>query len=184
MELFMPAAGNVTVSGKNEAIRKLRGLLRVSTQQEIGNAIQFAAGPMLRDARSNVVSVQAVRSGALRDSIIAVSKINPNKETIRTIVGPDKRKVRIGQPRMSAYTNPRMIAPIARPSKYAHLVEFGTSPHPYRMRTRKGIESFTHPGTRPKPFLGPAFAANSESFIPNVGRIIGDIVERKASEAG
>ena len=49
---------------------------------------------------------------------------------------------------------------IRNPRLYAHLVEFGTSPHRIRRKSGKTID---HPGAKPRPFLRPAFLSKSRS---------------------
>lgn len=52
--------------------------------------------------------------------------------------------------------------------RYAHLVEFGTRPHP-----NKGKFAGTmHPGTRPQPFFYPGYRAHKKSVRARIARAI------------
>lgn len=80
----------------------------------------------------------------------------------------------------------------ANPAQYAHLVEFGTKPHP----VGKGLKSKAqrvlsrimggrrltgmHPGTAPQPFLRPAFDANANKSLG----IMQDEVRKAIEEHG
>jgi hypothetical protein len=70
----------------------------------------------------------------------------------------------------------------SKPAQYAHLIEFGVRPHAYEKRTRKGIESFMHPGFGPSPFLQPAWDAASPTLLAEIGNAAGRIVERQAAQ--
>jgi hypothetical protein len=179
----MPAARSVTMTGVAETIRSIRGLMREDVQRQISRELDAVAQPIMVQAKANVMTQDAIRTGGLFDSIVTVPKINPNKGTISVIIGPKKQRAVAnavtGKTRRRAAVY-KFGSKQALPAKYAHLVEFGTKPHAYQMRTRKGIESFMHPGTRAKPFLGPAFDAASPGMVGEIGAAAGRIVEKQA----
>lgn len=178
MGVSMPAAGTVTVTGLADTIRSIRGLMRLEVQQRIARAIDTVAQPIMLQARGNLVQSGAVRSGALMDALVTVPKVNPNRGRISVIIGPKKQRINAsGQSRAKVY---KVGSRNAIPAKYAHLVELGTRPHTYRMRTRRGIESFLHHGSRAKPFLGPAFAMAEGTILDGIGAEVGAIIEAQA----
>lgn len=182
----MPSAGNVTMTGLPETIRALRGLMRMEVQEQISREIDSVARPVIVQAKANIIGQDAIRTGGLFDSMITVPKINPLKETISVIAGPGKRKTVVSmvtgkRSQMAAtYKNGKRTE---KPSKYAHLVEFGTRPHVFQVRTRKGIESFAHPGARARPFLGPAFDVAAPTMTDDIGRAVGRVIEAQATAA-
>lgn len=93
------------------------------------------------------------RSGALKQSIgIKTAKGRRTKTAAYAVVGA-RTKVR-----KMVKRSRRGAKVLAVPAFYAHLVEGGTKAH-----ARPNLETGTaghHPGSRPKPFLKPAFDAN------------------------
>lgn len=76
------------------------------------------------------------------------------------------------------------------PVKYAHLVEFGTAPHRYKKphAVKMELGAFSgwiwvtqHPGSKPQPFLRPAFdmtkATVAQDFHDRVLRGVGAVVD-------
>jgi HK97 gp10 family phage protein len=61
-----------------------------------------------------------------------------------------------------------------RPIRYAHLIEFGVSPHPLKGGAQ-------HPGTRANPFMRQAFEATKKEVIARVGKYLGPAIERRAA---
>lgn len=178
---------SVTVTGLAKTVRSIRGLMRFEVQQRLSREMDEAAQPIIIGAKANIMAQDAIRSGALFDSIVSVAKVNPNRQRISVIIGPKKQRIVSDsvtgkQSRRAAVY--KVGGRYAMPAKYAHLVEFGTKPHPYQMRTLKGIESFAHPGSRARPFLGPSFDAASPSLLGDIGAAAGRVVEWEAAQAG
>ena len=186
MEVLMPASSSVTISGLVETIRSIRGLMRYEVQERLAREMDKAAQPILVAAKANIIAQDAIRSGSLFDAMVTVGKVAPNKGKISVIIGPKKQRVTSSSitgkkgRRAAIY---KVGGRYAIPAKYAHLVEFGTKPHPYQMRTRQGIESFMQPGSRAKPFLGPAFDAASPGLIEGFGAAAGRVIEWEAKQA-
>ena len=64
--------------------------------------------------------------------------------------------------------------------RYAHLVEFGTAPHP-----NKGKFAGTmHPGTQAQPFFYPAYRAHKSAARRRMSRAINRAAKQIASEGG
>lgn len=182
----MPAAGSVIVTGLSETVRNIRGLMRLEVQQQLSREMDAAAQPIVIGAKANIMAQDAIRSGALFDSMISVAKVAPNRGKISVIIGPKKQRVtssRITGKQSRKAAVYKVGGRFAIPAKYAHLVEFGTKPHSYQMRTRQGIESFAHPGSRAKPVLGPSFDAQSPSLLAEIGAAAGRVVEQQAQAA-
>lgn len=182
----MPTARSVTVTGLAETIRSIRGLMRYEVQKRLAREMDVAAQPILMGAKAALQAQGAVRSGALLDAMVTVPKVMPNKGRISVIIGPKKQrtvtsKITGKQSQRAALYMVNGRAAI--PAKYAHLVELGTRPHPYQMRTRKGIESFMHPGGKAKPFLGPSFDAAAPGLLAEIGAAAGRVIEEQAAMA-
>lgn len=79
-----------------------------------------------------------------------------------------------------------------RDAFYAHMVEFGTRPHvikPKRGRAlRHGKTVFGtevhHPGTRPQPFLTPAFEAARPEGVASIRAAVKSALTRSVAAAG
>lgn len=71
------------------------------------------------------------------------------------------------------------------PSRYAHLVEFGTAPHIIKpnnaealaiLSSGKVVDEVNHPGSRPHPFLRPAFEMNRTAAFTVMSRTLGEFI--------
>ena len=153
----MPAA-NFAMTGMDELVRKLERLEPKNQRRALRRAVGKAGNEIVKDARKRV----ATNLGLLKLSLGRKDKVYKRSNTAVSVVGARTRfkgkkaeSIRAGGGRASK----------ARPANYAHLVEFGTKPH--AIRGRGGFLAFAgivtrvvnHPGSRPKPFLRPAFAA-------------------------
>lgn len=88
-------------------------------------AVGEAAKPLVRLAKANVI----VRTGALKRSIIHVVRRYPRSGKVLAIIGPDAHFYRAGKRvRRGDFRG------ADKPSKYAHLVEFG-------YHVRKGLKN-------------------------------------------
>lgn len=104
----------VKLQGFKEATENLRILGPRVEANVIGVAISTAAQPIVKRAKQ----LAAVRTGALKASITSVLKKYPGKAVV--IIGPDRDYYEAGK-RVKGKAGVRAD----RPSKYAHLVEFG-----------------------------------------------------------
>lgn len=84
----------------------------------MADAVQQATKPLVASIKSKV----KVRTGALRNSIAAVVRRYPNNGKIVGIVGPDKAARFLGGRKVIRGGS---LLKTDKPSKYAHLVEFG-----------------------------------------------------------
>lgn len=136
----MTAVGSADIHKLAEALRKSGRNANATTQQTLIEAANF----LLTEMEIRV----PVDSGDLRRSL------SVRVESGRVLVGP--------------------TAP------YAGYVEFGTAPHEIRPKKQGGVLVFTaggqkvyarvvkHPGTKPQPFVQPAFDAWVDSLGPMV----------------
>lgn len=83
------------------------------------------------------------------------------------------------------------VGVFGKDSRLAHLVEFGTAAHRIATKTKQVLaflvgysrvyaRSVQHPGAKEKPFLRPAADAKVGEVVAEIGRVIGDGIEREA----
>lgn len=146
----MSAALSINVNGEREIVRALRKLDDRLVRRVMRKAVRAGANPIVRTARQNVPR----STGLLRKSLGTKVKTY-NNGTIVAIIGPRTgfKQLVNGKPR--------------NPTKYAHLVEFGTKAH---LIGRAGIYfrvlrewvggPIEHPGSTGTRFLTRAFQFN------------------------
>jgi hypothetical protein len=146
------------VRGDKQTARALRDLASyVATP--LNTASRFALVPTRAAARRNVRALPLDDStGALAASLTIKKKAKSSKLNPVHQVGPDSEFERNGR----------------KPVKYAHLVEFGTAPH---YQPERGV---THPGSKPMPFLTPAFYDTRDEVVKRFGQKIGPEMEKRA----
>jgi HK97 gp10 family phage protein len=145
------------VDGDKRLIAKLQTMTAGRQRRVMRPALNAAAKPIVGSARSNA----ARDSGLMAKSIGHVTRTG-KKGNIYTYVGP-----RTGFERFVMRDG---FIVFSNPVKYAHLVEFGTAAHGISgsdfMFTPAGPRrSVQHPGAVSKPFLRPAFDANTSTSI-------------------
>lgn len=146
------------VRGNRETARALRELAQV-VSVPLNAASRFALQPTLKAARTKAASLDLEdTTGALAESLTIRKKASPKLAPVHQ-VGPDASKSKNGR----------------RPVKYAHLLEFGTAPH---YQPKRGV---VHPGTRPKPFLTPAYEQTKGEVVKRFGARIGPEMEKRAA---
>lgn len=152
------------VRGDRETARALRALSQyVSTP--LNATSRFALQPTLKAAKSNARSIPFKEdTGTLEASLTIKKKRGGSKLNPTTQVGPDS-----GFQRDTQYGS-------RRPVRYAHLIEFGTAPH---YQPGRGV---THPGTRPHPFLTPAYFSTRDEVVKRFGEKIGPEMEKRAAK--
>jgi HK97 gp10 family phage protein len=164
-------AVNFQISGDKECSRNLR-ILGEKALSAVVKAAHAAAKPVIADARSLV----PVRFGFLKKSIgVKVRRYKKNRIAV-AVIG-----ARTGMG--GTATNPVTGKPMKiDPSKYLHLVEFGTDPHwlPTSLHggriTRKPAR---HPGSKGVHFLKTAFDNNKENALQRAR----DIIEEECRKA-
>ncbi|WP_147377676.1 HK97 gp10 family phage protein [Mesorhizobium waimense] len=131
----------------------------------LGATSRFALQPTLRAAKANVRALPLKEStGTLAASLVIKQKPRTSKVNPTFQVGPNAAVQRATQ-----YGS-------RRPVRYAHLIEFGTAPH---YQPERGA---VHPGTRPMPFLTPAYFATREDVVKRFGQKIGPEMEKRAAK--
>lgn len=194
----MPAVKEVQFFGAREFIEGLREMgLKVPTTA-VRKGLYRGAVIIRDEARRRA----PVRTGALKKSIVAVTKrIKSGKgldyigivriDKVKFIVTRSKGKLRLrrlskdGRVKVNGVTLKPSTDTIY-PRNYAHLAEFGTSPHstaPKNLSKAKGSKGRRvprqHPGAKAKPFMRPAydtkigsaFTAFKEEVLSELGRI-------------
>lgn len=154
------------VRGARQTAGNLREMARfVATP--LNAASRFALQPTLSAAKVNAKSIPTEeKTGTLAASLTIKRdpkspKLNPKHQ-----VGPSsdyERQTQYGK---------------RRPVKYAHLLEFGTAPH---YQPGRGV---THPGSKPTPFLTPAYNSTKETVVKRFGQRIGPELEKRAAKLG
>jgi HK97 gp10 family phage protein len=150
----------MTVRGSRETARALRDLANY-VAVPLNAASRFALQPTVKAAKAKVQAIAFEDStGALAASLTIRKKPRSSKLNPVHQVGPDSGFRKEGR----------------RPVSYAHLVEFGTAPH---VQPKRGI---VHPGTRPMPFMEPAYHATKEEVVKRFGQRMGPEMEKRAAK--
>jgi HK97 gp10 family phage protein len=153
----------MAVKGNREVARALRELAR-QVSVPLNATSRFALQPTLKRAKANVLALPITEdTGTLANSLVIKRKARSSKLAPVHQVGPDA-----SVERWTKYG-------FRRPVKYAHLVEFGTAPH---YQPKRGV---MHPGTRPRPFMTPAYFATRDQVVKRFGAKIGPEMEKRAA---
>jgi HK97 gp10 family phage protein len=135
----MPVLGTANISKLADALRETANQSELTTQQ----VLVQSANHILAEMEARV----PVRSGNLRQSL------GVQVHSDKVIIGPNEKQ-----------------------APYAGYVEFGTRPHEIRPRKQGGVLVFniggrkvftrkvSHPGTKPQPYVAPAFKAWVDSL--------------------
>jgi len=146
--------------------------------------IRKEIGAAVRQSADEIVALQKtlvpVRTGKLRDSIKASYGANAPKYA--SLRGGTSE----GDPDLTAVISAGNSA-----VRYAHLVEFGASPHEIRPKRPGGllningrlIESVNHPGAPAQPFFYPAYRALRRRAKGRITRATKKAARKVASEA-
>lgn len=150
-------ANSVTfkLEGAKELQRRLFKLDDKIQNKILKGAVRKAARPVVKDARKRVPK----DSGLLRDSIGTFVKKYKRSSTAVAVIG-SRRTFSVSKRTQTTASGAQIEH--RNPAFYAHLVEFGTKQHFQPVATIGSIviKGFQHPGTKPQPFLEPAFKAN------------------------
>jgi HK97 gp10 family phage protein len=154
----------MAVKGSRETARALRQLAQV-VSVPLNATSRYALAPTLSAARSNAKSIpEKERTGTLAASLTIKQAQRSTKLNPVFQVGPDS-----SVERQTPYG-------LRKPVKYAHLLEFGTAPH---YQPGRGV---VHPGTRPTPFLTPAYHQTKDQVVKRFGERIGPEMEKRAAK--
>lgn len=125
-------------------------------------------------------------SGALKQSLgIKGAKGRKGKTIAFAVVGPRKKVRKLVKRKGSRRTV------VAVPAYYAHLVEQGTRPHTLgkgsRAKARLGKKASRggaqHPGTKPKPFLRPAYTGNKKAIASAITKKLAVEIQKEIAKA-
>lgn len=156
---------HLDIIGIDELEKKLKGIDKATAFKSLDKAVAAAGTQIVKNARARA----PVGDGHLRKAIAKrTGKKGPRLASI--VVGVNKRYKAIVGSRSSG--NLSIGGRVVRPSRYAHLVEFGTGPHTITARGR-GImvteggdiaKQVSHPGQAPQPFLGPSVEGHDKAL--------------------
>lgn len=136
-----------------------RGAMRV--------ALTKASRLVVADAKKRV----PVRTGMLKKSLRAKVKTYPRRGVVMAIIGPSRSAV------VQADFGDGKLRTI-RPSKYAHLVEFGTKSHGVWKVKKLSIP----PGSPPRPFLRPALEATKDAARAKYAAELAPAIQQEAAK--
>ena len=160
----------------------LKGLLTV--MEHIDNKVKRAGlKKALKDAGALVIndakSIVKRKHSILYDSLGSKEKVVLRKgnQFAFSVIGATRRA---GQ----------KIGGIEKiPTKYAHLVEYGTAPHPIgkndvtsevllkRKNVSRKAQGSLHPGSRPFPFLRRAWEGNKAKALDVIAKVLKDTID-------
>ena len=140
-----------------DQLKKVLSAFEVKVQKKLlRKAVAKASRPMVKEARKNARKIK--ESGLLAASMGVRIKRYPKSMSYVAVIGP---RTGFKSKKRNSLSGQRALR---NPSNYAHLVEFGTRPHEISSENRSMIiggiyikGAIKHPGSRPKPFLRPAF---------------------------
>jgi len=143
-----------------EVIAALERLKAVSQKKALRAAGTSGARVFLKGAKSKV----QVRSGLLKSDLRIRSRFN--------------------------FAGARFSIGTSKKAKHAHLVELGTDAH--YIPTPRGSpftgpgpnSGINHPGSRPYPFLRPAFNEGRSQALRNVAKNLQRVIKREAARGG
>jgi len=121
------------------------GAMRRAARTSISKALTVVSKDMKRRAKA------IGDDGSISKSITKKLKTYSKRNVVWGMVGPSTK-----------YVNEAANPVAHKPSKTAHLIEFGTRPHVIR---RKGGIVVQHPGTAPRPFIRPSIEANKDIVL-------------------
>lgn len=153
----------MAIRGLDKLNRKLRAIPKAA-KAEARKAVLLGA----TEISALQKSLAPVDDGDLRDSI--------------HVTGPGQATPPYSQPGGSRTAKPEEAIVTAGNTKvrYAHLVEFGTAPHP-----QGGMfEGAQHPGTAPQPFFWPGYRALRRRVRSRVTRNINKAIKAAAQTGG
>ena len=161
------------------------------------SGMSAATEPVVQAAKQNIQNVDAVDTGALKRSMSKRVRSYRDGDLIMGFVGPDVRYYEGGKriKREKGETRADYAERNAgkrKPSKYAHLIEFGFySAHstdiPFFVGTkrtrRKRKRNFPERSFfLPRPFLRPAMDSNQGTMTKTLGKATGEAITKEFSK--
>jgi HK97 gp10 family phage protein len=167
------------VTGLQPVLRALAALPNAVANKVLRVALEKVSKPVLEDAKAK--ASKSKDTGALRASLSRRAKTYRRTGTSIVVVGPrtkwekSRKKGSEGIEKLAGWARGFGDKPDV-PTKYAHLVEFGTAPH-YQPKLRR-----QHPGTKAKPFMEPAWRQNKDRVNAALRAEILAGIEREAKK--
>ena len=175
----MPVVPELRIEILDDPLKRITALKAGAKNQILRKAVRAAAKPVRMAAKR----LAPTDTGVLAASISVRIGTSKKKGTIYAVIGPRRgvsKKRRRGE----------ILA--GRPTKYAHLVEFGTRPHSLKSgdklarRTQAGQQTGgarMHPGAKAKPFLENAYRQTAANAKEDMRRTIAEEVEKRLAKA-
>lgn len=148
----------MTVTMKIEGFSELEAALdeisKSAGKGVLRRSLKIAATPMVALAKAGV----PVDKGTLRDSIAVSSKLDKRQ------AGQHRKMFRDDKASVEMFVGPSYN--LGKGGRHAHLVEFGTKPHANGGK----FAGTMHPGTRPQPFMRPAWDKDQKAMLDRIGK--------------
>jgi len=161
---------SVSLLNDKDLILALKALPKPIQTASARDALKKSVTPILRSAKRNAQAIKDTgllaksighKAKTYRAGLVTVQIIGPRKGFKKAVI----RKFKLATGRIIEKHE------IADPAHYAHLVEFGTQGHSLGEDSslRRGMKmqfgGTQHPGTKPQPFIRPAYDENYQSAI-------------------
>jgi len=143
----------MNIEGMDELNRNLTELKRSQAVSVVRRALIASAAPTVEAAKASV----PVDDAQLKDSIGASVKLTTRQ----------MRRHRKTKGDVTVFVGPS--------APHAHLVEFGTSPHPNKGR----YAGTMHPGTAPQPFMRPAWESTKMEVLETLKKKLWEEMTRR-----
>lgn len=153
----MPSASiHVDTSSLRSLLTLMEDIDKKVKTKGLRSALRAGRKLFLEEAKSRVPTKYKL----LKKSLSGREKVKGAKGFAYAVLGPKRRAGEIidGKERL--------------PTKYAHLVEYGTAPHDNGRKDGR-----THPGSRPQPFLRPAWDASRDRILAEMKKILMATIE-------
>lgn len=161
------------VEALQSKLKAIPAVVRSAARQALAESGDEMVDAMRRLASVSPSGTHGWPPGMLRDSIVATFGDGsvPKYAAFRSRRG--RRVVKSNDPDLSV-----TITAGNNEVRYAHLVEFGTRPHPNKGK----FKGTMHPGTKAQPFFYPVYRAYKRRAKSRVSRAINKAVKRLAAE--
>jgi HK97 gp10 family phage protein len=158
----------IKLQGFADLDKALQDIEKQATRKAVlRRALKKAAEPMVKLAQSRV----PVDKGNLVGSIEISAKLDKRQ------AGLHKKQFRNNKASVELFLGPSYT--LGAGGRHGHLVEFGTSPH---INGGK-FAGTSHPGTRPQPFMRPAWDQDQQDMLDRLGEEIAADLAKVAARA-
>jgi len=158
---------NVKLEGTEKLIANIKRALLTHKDTEVRKALTGSAKILVDAAKSNI---EHSDTGLLKSSIKILPKWS--KDPSGMYVGPrvKRRRRRSGEKGKILDAGPY----------YAHWVEYGTSAHNLGFKGKfVDVNGKKHPGSKPKPYMRPAFDTKGQEALNTAMNDIARMIENK-----